>query len=299
MRKVGVICSYCGKIYYREQGRVNEAKKFGWKMYCSSKCLRLAKDKRVLLECCNSSCKKNFKRNPKDVPESGRYYCSQSCAATINNRLRSLKRPKKICANPDCSKFIPWGNKYCSSKCATDVRKISRGKQKRRVLTKIKTFVGENGRIPLKKEMWGIYKPSRRIFGTWNKAIKAAGFEPNPLKFAKKHTAFDGHKCDSFAEFVIDNWLYQNNIPHQVHVSYPNSSMSSDFVVNGTWLEFVGLEGEVKKYTELLKKKRNLTKKLGLKVIEIYPRDLFPKNRLDRILKPLFLKNSSRSYYLG
>jgi hypothetical protein len=140
------------------------------------------------------------------------------------------------------------------------------------------------GRIPTKKEV-SSHKPYVRLFGSWNNAIKEAGFKPNPVKFARKHLSLDGHKCDSFAELIIDNWLYQNNIPHQIHIRYPNSPMSSDFLIDEIRIEFIGLEGQLKKYDHLLKRKRDLTKKQNLKVIEIYPQDLFPKNNLDKKLK--------------
>ena len=147
----------------------------------------------------------------------------------------------------------------------------------------IRKFVEQKKRIPFKKEV-SSHKPYVRLFGSWNNAIKAAGFSPNPTKFAKKHRAFDGHKCDSFAEFVIDNWFSQNKILHQIHIPYPGSNMSCDFMMDDTRIEFIGLKGEAKKYDQLLKKKRNLAKKLGLTVIEIYPEDPFPKNKLDKIL---------------
>lgn len=157
----------------------------------------------------------------------------------------------------------------------------------------IQDFTTKKGRIPLKREVTS-HHPYIRLFGSWNNAIKQAGFKTNPVKFAKKHTAFDGHRCDSFAEFIIDNWLYQHKIPHQVHVRYLNSAMSSDFLINNVRIEFIGLEGEIKRYDQLLKKKRILIKKRGLKVIEIYPKDLFPKNKLDLVLKPILLSEQIR-----
>lgn len=128
---------------------------------------------------------------------------------------------------------------------------------RKNLISFIKRFVEKNKRIPTKKEV-SSHKPYVRLFGSWNNAIKEAGFNPNPVKFARKHRAFDGHKCDSFAEFIIDNWLYQKGIPHKIHVPYSNSSMSSDFWINNTH-----------------------------KVIEIYPEDLFLRNKIDKIFQPL------------
>lgn len=158
--------------------------------------------------------------------------------------------------------------------------------RKRDLINFIINFYKQTGRIPTKKEV-SSHKPYVRIFGSWNNAIKEAGFRPNPIKFARKHISLDGHKCDSFAELIIDNWLYQNHIPHKIHVVYPGTPMSSDFLVDNIRIEFIGLAGELKKYDNLLKRKRKFIKTQKLNVIEIYPYNLFPKNNLDQILKSL------------
>ncbi len=68
----------------------------------------------------------------------------------------------------------------------------------------IKKFYRANKRIPLKREI-GETRVYRQNFGTWNNAIRSAGFDPNPVRFAKKFIANDGHHCDSFTEKVIDD----------------------------------------------------------------------------------------------
>lgn len=141
MAKIALSCSYCGKTVFRDRGRVNEAKKFGWKPYCSPRCLQQARDTRVLSVCYNPSCRQTLKRRPKEIAKSGRYFCSQSCAAKVNNQTRAIKRVKKICANPSCYNLIPSGSKYCSSKCAAQVRRIPREKMQEKILAKIKFFV--------------------------------------------------------------------------------------------------------------------------------------------------------------
>lgn len=147
----------------------------------------------------------------------------------------------------------------------------------------IKEFYIKNNRIPTKREIMS-HKPYVRMFGSWNKAIVEAGFKPNPIGFASRKFSKDGHKCDSFAEFIIDNWLSTNNIDHTIHEYYPNSNMSSDFTIGNIRIEFIGLAGVIKKYDELLKKKRSLIKKLNIKVVEILPSDLFPENKLNQKL---------------
>lgn len=273
-------CERCGKIVYRDRRRINESKKFGWKTFCSFKCQSLFKNKQKLLKCANPSCNNTFERKLSGI-SSSLSFCSRSCAASVNN----YKYPKRITVKKNCkfcNKEFKGNAIFCSRKCKDKNQIIS----KKKILTAIQEFFNKEGRIPTKQE-FSYSKTARFRFGSWNKAILAAGFSPNPVMFAKKYTANDGHKCDSFAEFIIDNWLFKNKISHQIHVHYPKSPMSSDFLINNTRLEFVGLEGQIRKYDQLLKIKRGLIKKQNLKVIEIYPRDLFPKNNLNKILKSI------------
>ena len=74
-------------------------------------------------------------------------------------------------------------------------------------------FYKLNKRIPVKKEMYDAYGKARDVFGTWNKAIEIAGYEPNPVMFAKRCVARDGHQCDSLAEKIIDEWQKSDPAP--------------------------------------------------------------------------------------
>lgn len=150
----------------------------------------------------------------------------------------------------------------------------------------IQNFFQQHGRIPLKREVTS-HKPYVRLFGSWNAAIKAAGYRTNPVKYARKHYTKDGHKCDSFSEFVIDNWLSQHNIPHKIHIRYPETLLTSDFLVEDIYIEFVGLEGKNMKYDQYLAKKRRFIRNHRLHVIEVKPADLFPKNKLASVLVPI------------
>ncbi len=239
--------------------------------------------------CINPSCKRLVTRNPGEIEPSGRVFCSNSCAAKINNRIRVLKRPKNYCANKNCHKEIKRDRKYCSIKCQWNVNSVTDEEYKEIIIDKIKEFYNNNGRIPFKQEMWGVYNAVRKIFGTWNKAIIAAEFKPNPVKFANKYIAIDGHKCDSMAEKVIDNWLFARKIKHETKVPYNHHRKTADFKIGDTYVEFFGLQGQVKKYDQLVKEKEALWKVKNLKVIKIYPSDLFPKNKLDQIFAKITL----------
>lgn len=136
--------------------------------------------------------------------------------------------------------------------------------------------------------MYDAYGKARDVFGTLNKAIESAGFKPNPVMFSNKYIAKDGHKCDSLAEKIVDEWLYSKDIPHQRSIPYPEfKKMTCDFVVNNIFIEFFGLSGEFKEYDRLVNLKKRLSKKHDLKLIEIKPTHLFPKNKLNEVLASL------------
>lgn len=108
------------------------------------------------------------------------------------------------------------------------------------MLVSIKKFVEINGRIPAKREVNPLYKMTRRHFGTWNKGIKAAGFDPNP----------------------------------------GNKGFTCDFIIENKWVEFFGLSWELRKYDNLMRRKMNLAKKYDLDLVKIYPKDIFPIRNL-------------------
>lgn len=78
----------------------------------------------ITLRC--EKCKKSFQRKPSDVKRSatGNYFCSRSCSATYNNRLRKSKHVWD-CLN--CGKTnesrIGRPGKYCSNMCQGEYRR--------------------------------------------------------------------------------------------------------------------------------------------------------------------------------
>ena len=282
MNLIKVTCATCGKTFLRPVGRVNEARKFGWNQYCSEKCQSEAKLKRITKVCANPNCGKVVSHKPSEFKKSksGRNFCSRSCATSINNS-EFPKRKRRVKKCNYCNKeFSGKGREFCSRKCKDKAQIIN----KEELYKQIKEFYKRNKRIPLKREFHH-YDAIRARFGSWNKAIEAAGFESNPVMFAKKCIANDGHKCDSFAEKIIDDWLYSNNIEHQRNIPYPNGSYTADFLIKGELIEFLGLNGELKEYDKNIKIKERLAKKHKLNLVKIYPKDLFPVNRLSEIIK--------------
>jgi len=291
MKYVKVSCCYCGKNFPKEVRRFNEAKKNGWKIYCSLNCQKLSKNKRVKIKCGSPLCNKFILRDPSDIPESGICYCSCSCAAVVNNKKFPKRKPvikpivPKICKKCKKEFYDDKERKYCSPACYSK-RPIFPAEK---IIEEIKEFYEKNGRIPVKRE-YHAYRVARFRFGTWNKAIKAAGFDPNPVLFAKKHVAKDSHICDSLSEMIIDNWLFARKISHEKNVPYLNTLFTADFKVKDIFIEFFGLHKELKRYDQLMKTKLKIIKDNNLKLIAIYPKDIFPKPRLNEILDDIISK---------
>ncbi len=62
--------------------------------------------------------------------------------------------------------------------------------------------------------------------------------------------------------------------------------MTADFFIEpNSVIEFFGLAGVKSQYDALIVKKRRLCSDLGLHLIEIYPRDIHPSNKLPKLLK--------------
>lgn len=293
MKLEKVKCAFCGNKFFRDRGRFNEAKKFSWNQYCSLECQYKDRTTRVTKKCGNPECHNKVSRllNQFKRSKSGLIFCSSSCAIKIINSKTKLKsgkhqNSKKIC--PFCGKIFYGIKKYCSRKCYAGflrskprIIRIS----KKQIIGEIKEFYKKNGRIPVKREFVH-YCASRLRFRTWNEAVKAAGFKPNPVLFAYKHIAKDGHKCDSFTEKIIDDWLYEKGIDHEREISYPeNPLLRVDFVTKNHWIEFFGLAGDLEEYDRLVKKKIAIAKKYRLSLLALYPKDLFPVNHLENFIR--------------
>ena len=272
-----LVCTHCKKEFYRDLRHVNENKRLKQQPYCSLPCLGNSRKNLIQRSCANPNCKKIFERTKREILPNN--YCSRSCATTINNtKFPKYRKIHKVCVV--CQKAFVGRKKYCSFICKVKDQTIPA----ETLIESLKNFCQRHGRIPLKREFKSS-RAARERFGSWNKAIEAAGFKPNPVMFAKKYFAKDGHKCDSLAEKIIDDWLYEKKINHLRRVSYPgNKTLTVDFIVNDYWIEFFGLIGRHKRYDELREKKLQLVKKYQLKFIAIYPYHLFPNNKLASLL---------------
>ena len=288
-----VNCFRCSREFNKQNRHVNENLKLGHRWYCSVQCQSSAKNKHLEVLCDN--CGDSLKRTPAEV--SPHNFCNHSCFAKYIN----IRRHTKKCPQGCIEKHLRIEVKRKLSPEERREKQLAGLKKYREnykspftpevVLTAIKDFAKKNNRLPVKREMSRYYQPSRRLFGTWNEAIEAAGYQPNPVLFAKRQIANDGHVCDSLAEKIIDDWFYARNIRHEIHVKYPDTKFTADFIVNGVVIEFFGLSGELKRYDKLMKDKLRMIQDRALKFISIYPKDIFPISRLDDLLKGVKLES--------
>ena len=256
-----VECVACTKKFLKDINHINENKKLGHKFFCSRECLSIGRNKQKEFICSSPSCSRRFIRKPSAVSRNN--YCSNSCAATITNRTRVRTKKPKIIRPP---RFIHT---------------------KETVVGRIKHFVEKNKRLPVKREMNGLYRVSRKFYGNWNKAIEAAGFEPNPILFAKRQIANDGHQCDSLAEKKIDDYLFEHGITHERNYPYPEGDYTADFKIQDKYIEYFGLVGHIS-YDKLVEIKKNIAANHEMDLIEIYPKNLYRRDGLEGIFKGNF-----------
>ena len=293
MSLVKVKCAFCGKEFFRKKGQFNEAKKFGWKQYCSLECLSKSRTKKQVLVCEN--CGKRFSRMPNAI--SPHNYCSKSCAAIVNNKKYPKRQAKlRICI--ECGKKFKKSTKnikYCSLSC----RRKAEQRTPEELIKIIKETAKKLKRVPARREINKIQDSCRKIFGSWNNAVLATGLQPNRSHSQRMYKrintkAIDGHLCDSISEALIDNWLTKNKIFHKRNVLYPKTNHKADWAVlvrnKKIFVEYFGLANDSPRYDRAIKEKKKLCHKNKIPLIGIYPRDLYPIGFLEKNLKNKFKK---------
>ncbi len=189
--------------------------------------------------------------------------------------------------NPNILRNLKLGRTDKAIRKSAEARRIY---SKEKLIEKIKEFVQKEERIPTKNEFinnssYPDYVTYRHYFGTWNNAIKTAGYKPNEQWFASGHLfAKDGHKCNSISEIIIDDWFFENDISHTRECLYPEGRYRCDFMVGNTFIEFFGLFNASivnPSYIEIVKRKKEICKKFNIVLIELYEKDLY---KLDQSL---------------
>lgn len=154
-------------------------------------------------------CGNQFYAENREINRGNGKFCSLSCSAKYRNSLRPrlIKAPNCSCAlcgrkfyrKPSAQR----GNLYCSSKCFYEAtHPLYTEKQ---LIEIMQVFYEKEGRIPLHAEFKsnGDYPDPDTycvVFGSWNEAIRQAGFVPNQASLGSTIIARDGHKCRSLGE---------------------------------------------------------------------------------------------------
>ena len=101
--------------------------------------------------------------------------------------------------------------------------------------------------------------------------------------------AKDGHFCYSISELLIDNWLTDHSIDHQKEVPYPESKYIVDWSLNNKkiFIEYFGLANDVHDYDITVGRKKMICQEYGIKLIDIYPKDIYPLKNLESKLAVL------------
>ncbi len=108
------------------------------------------------------------------------------------------------------------------------------------VIQKIKEWHSTYGKIPENRDWynsqggyWPNHKDLYNLFGSWNEAIKVAGFEPNYNDgYGTRQIANDGNLYRSLNEvWFVNNILIPNNIIYEYEIPYPKpfNSLRYDF----------------------------------------------------------------------
>ena len=149
------------------------------------------------------------------------------------------------------------------------------------------------GRMPM--SIWresafnyGVYDPSRvqelltaaynmptgaaviRLYGSWHNALIASGLVSDGLPASRgmRSISNDGHMCFSEGERTIDDWLHANGVPHEREPHYPNSKFRGDFLINGVFVEYYGLDNK-NDYRMRMSRKQRAALDAEIRVVEV------------------------------
>ncbi len=311
-------CTYCGKEAYKSLADLQKKSKTG-KSFCSNSCHCAWKNKRrthtikntvnSILKPLKAEFKKIRKRKTCPLPlkrpsrkilrelywkkDYNQSKIAEMFNATHASTRRWLKhykisiKPRTLSCgrNPNSIKNLELGKTPEAEKKSAESRRIY---SKEKLIEKIKEFVQKEGRIPSKREfskrpLYPDYTTYRDYFGTWNNAIRSAGHKPVLSWFSPRNLcAKDGHPCNSISEIIIDDWLFENNIPHDKEYLYPERQYRCDFVVKNIFIEFFGLANAhnlVPGYSETMERKRKICKKHNIPLVELYEKDIHNLNQ--------------------
>ena len=140
----------------------------------------------------------------------------------------------------------------------------------------IKSKIGINGEFTEKQQYYLVnretnnstlskYFKSTNIFKILtNQKINRIGY------MTAKQIAKDNHICDSISEKIVDDFLFDNNIVHELHQMYPNNNRFCDFKIKDIYIEYAGLYSSNTKYRKKMHEKIQYAKDNNLKLYVLY-----------------------------
>lgn len=152
-------------------------------------------------------------------------------------------------------------------------------------------------RVPARRELRGVDNAYKRFFGSWNNAVIAAGLLPNrshnqQMYKCARTKALDGHLCDSVSELIIDNWLTKNKLKHKRNIPYPKTNHKADWGIDlkgrTIFIEYFGLAKDSPRYDRTVERKKDICRKYKIKLISIYPKDVYPLKDINDTLRKKF-----------
>jgi hypothetical protein len=158
------------------------------------------------------------------------------------------------------------------------------------VLDTMRMWFGVLGSTPSSKIDNRLCNAAVRFFGTWDKAVVAAGLEPNTQWVIRRQIPCrDGHVADSISEKIVDDWLSEHGVAHERHKAYPEGRYTCDFYLpeHDVWVEYFGLYGEHRDYDSSVETKRDIARRHKLRLIELFPKNLFPTKDLGHVLNSI------------
>ncbi len=183
--------------------------------------------------------------------------------------------------------------KNCFKKRNINIGTLQRKWDKNTIIKVIRQFYRKNSRLPQTKD-WELdtsisgYPNTKTVqnhFGSWNKAIKAAGFEPNLQNSYGINTyGLDKHLYRSRYEAKFcDKFLFKQ-YDYNIEPKYPKPyEYFYDWYIEELDL-YIELDGGLR--PERIKKKIEINKNLNRKLLVVSPSSIRDYNNLQNILSP-------------
>lgn len=273
-------CPVCGNKFNTKQ-RIPTDKRNVEKKYCST-------------SCCNKIHLGNRYKNYNILPaQKAIWLTKEKRRVERPNETEPIKTYQKgagkeerkcLICNRSFVVYRTYSKKCCSRSCGKVLQFGSLPFTKEEMIEKI-LELAQSGDFQKRKASTKLVSSAIKFFGTWNKAVQFCGLTPNTQIYSKKRiTCSDGHVVDSLSEKIIDQWLSEQKINHEIHKKYPESNWICDFYLidYGIWIEYFGLYNEVEEYTEVAKQKIEFCKSKGLKLVTLFPDDLYDTKDFDK-----------------